>query len=1413
MFCPNCGNKLAEAAAQAVEEVAAPVQETVTQAVEQVAAPVQETVAQTVEQVAAPVQETVAQAVEQVAAPVQETVTQAVGTTIPPLPEMPQINGIQQPTEPVQPEFNVRPASQPVPEQPVQQFPGAASVPEAPVTPVKKKKGKGGVIAGVTAAAVVVGGAGVGYFGFHDKITRTFMGDVAYAQMVNKDAVSSITKADAFDSGTELGVGAFMDSVISSKVYSLTGDSSAVTSSYLSILKTMGTGAGSNYENIIEEALSAIPEGTKVTSKNSVKIEAGSVFALVSDGQIGDILNKINDFSFVSELVNGSTDMISFGLSDSDGNIGSLEAYMDESGDIVLAFPGISEKTVRIKKEDIEKSLNGSEEKKEETPSVTFSEDEAKRIRQAVTDIYYDTYNSARISYSDAVFTMGDGEWKTEAKGTSVSVSFTPAELKAMIDKIGEFLKNDAYLISYAKDRFDLSEEDYKGIFKEAEDVKYSLVSEQLVDVHNKVIGSKYIIEQEDSANKIIAVNISGDKLNAGAIDITGKDGKKVGFKLFDRSENGKDGSMLAQLGIEQEDVEFAFKVDYTGKDKAQWLGKETGVGTYIVTLADPDKFVDSMKKLSDGGTKIPDISDFNANMSNELIAPVMSVAEGGNDKRFGIDNEKLIAEIKKLEIVMSTVVDGNTMNTDLSISAGDIGKITFTSASVSESANVSLPDSSKEISSDDKEAQNEFTEEALGWVGGLTEKLGLGDLGSMLGGMGSIGSSGFGGDNDEDSDKKAHYAAYDRYESGTFADECAEKIYNGLNDTVKSAMTAKGSDVTSGVIKLWYDDGNLKVISDAGVSGITYTDSSFDSVYAEVVFDDRVAEGIAGVTVILTDNENDLPNNDYPAALNYYDQMYKWDNYGNQIGDFAAGSYPVLYYGDPYTEKLPDKKISVSELNEAARAVSESFSSYLGVSNRLNIQPMGEESVIQFLVKEDGAIVLYDEYTVIDEEKGKEAAEVVAKACDIKNALVGLYFCDNVFVGTAVLPDEGDVDTFLTMNSMPTANDFKSGEFVGWYGTSESDYESLPGYIYNNDYDAVRVGTYSLKTQGELVLPGENGSTSSSSAGAVGRWTVTDGYGDFFVADTDPSLVDMYVTVFEEDMALELGVTEGSFIGRYFVVPDGDSGDYMLFATKDDAEEADEDKVVGGLFFNDEDHSVLVIFDENQRYAMYELVREGAASAGGTGDYEFGEVKEDPELSDIAGEWVGELQSGTMVLHISTNGIISGSDSDDTYLFVNPRSGGFDIFSDIEGNVNSGSILYSAETDSISVTDGETVIFSRVSTQPAYGYIGEWELDTLDGVSMADIAERLDQPLEAINSYMTVSAYDIILTNSESTQILLIGAYDEGYYVKNPGENFVEVGDYDAATDTLQVTSSVFGEGDSQDAESTTILVFKRKN
>ncbi len=1428
LFCPNCGSRLAapapaqETIQQVTEQVAAPVQEAAQPVYEQVAAPVQEAVQPVYEQVAAPVQEAVQPVYEQVAAPVQEAVQPVYEQVAAPVQEVAQ-PVYEQVAAPVQEEaqpFNNQTAApmpaQSFPENPLP-MPG-----EAPAAPVKKKKGKAGLIAGVTAAAVVAGGVGVGYFGFHDKITRAMMGDAGYAGMITKAALKPAGNESennkAMNTVMSMAADSGMAAMVSSK--SVSSDSSEDSGSYGDspvssvnpLLKNMTANLfkGGDYREFIKEIFSAVPENSTVTTTFGASIEPGSLLSELNTGAVSDILKKINELKFGSSMSNGATDRLAFTIADKDGALATVEVYAEESGDIILAIPGISERTLRVQKSDIEKALGISEEEikeEEEKPAdLTFDEKEAERIRTEVVKILFDSYNTADIRYTDNVtYSLGEGDFRQEAKGTEVSITLTSEQLDDVLKKIFSFMQNDAYLISYAKDKFDVAEEDYKKIFNADIKMRTSITLHHLVDVHNNVLASGYTLAP-DSAAARIDVKVIGTKAANTEFVYTDKNGKNARVSIFNSTkDDGKNGTMLISAKMDANDMELAVKVNYSNVGKAQWLGRDISVGSYSITLADPDKFFDSLKKSSGSGPELPDI--YNDNMSNSFAGDMMLEDSGITN---GMDSDKFINELKKIEIAFSTEVNGDKLDSRFSISAGEIGSVKFSLDNVKTGDTFTAPDKSRDIDLESEADKNQFFEDITGWAQNTITRLGVENL------IGQIGGPGPEPVDPGAAAKKSHYAAYDEYSSDFYADTCASMISDGLADTVKNAVK-NGCD--SGVIRLYYDDGVLNVLDDAGVSGITYTDSSFDSVYAEVRFDSRVSDGITGVFVALTDDYYDLPLKT-PDIFCYIDGVFPWDDedaiYGNEVGDFICSSYPRLMQGESYTTELPAKQKSVEELNGIAADIASAASRKLGSSGKLTYSSNELNGKLIFIIASDGN----GKWTAVTDENERgfrgfaegfaDMAGTFISASDQSDLEAGVYFYNGKFVGTLVLP----AGTYLEQGKggLPTAEDFSNGSFFGWYALEENDYVPTAGYTLDEGSRTVHVGSYCEATKSELKW-GDGSTDAPVADGSMsGTWPVVDQYGEFLVEDLVPSEVNMTAIIDDSSEPGNISLTADGDVFRtfYFNKSIYFEGEYDVYPSLMAAEE--ESDLIGSIWAEHDGTLVLCLID-GDKYTYYILDRGGNVTAGGIGDMPFGEVKENPEISDIVGRWTGMVGSEEITFAVSSNGIMT-VDGSLSYSFINPKAGGFDaISSEME---DLGDLLYSAETDQIKVidqTDNDTEsTFIRTESPFTVGYMGDWVLYSVNGTTMEDIAKKSNRKVEDITSYMTISEYDILLSNAEGTQVLVISAFDDAYYVENAGDNLMETGAYNATDDTLVVTQTeLTDDGKIPDGAESIILEFRR--
>ncbi|MCR4779967.1 MAG: zinc-ribbon domain-containing protein [Ruminiclostridium sp.] len=1430
LFCPNCGARLGAPGAvqepiqQVTEQVAAPVQEAAQPVYGQVAAPVQEAVQPVYEQVAAPVQEAAQPVYEQVAAPVQEAAQPVYEQFAAPVQEaaQPVYEQVAAPVqEAVQPTFEqaaapVQAAAQqfPSPDQiaapmPAPDFPANPMPEAAPAAPVKKK-GKAGLIIGVSAAAVVVGGAAIGYFGFHDKITRMFMGDAKYATMITKEALkpsdNSEENAKYVNSFISVAADSAMSSMAKSKASSSpdgsTGGASVNRAVYSALTNNLFPSF--NYNKVLNDIFSELPENSTVTTTMNMTVEPGSKLSKLTEGTVGEIIKKLNDLKFGSSLSNGSTDRVAFTLGDSNGAIATAEAYFEESGDIIIALPGMTESTVRIKKEDIDKFLGKDGEQTESEPEKTFDVKEADRIRKEIVKILYDSFEKADIKYTDNItYSLGSGEYAQSAKGTETSITFTSEQLDEAMNNVFTFLQNDEYVLSYAKDKFSLTADDCKELFKSGTKAGVTLTMSYIVDVHNNVLASRYTVVP-DKQNDRVEITAVGKTAPSVSVTYTDKDNKNTSVSLFNSSSDGKNGSALLRIKLDASKAEFDIKAVYSNVGTAKWLGKDIPVGTYTVSLDDPDKFISSLKRLTgvSGGDKP---ASYNEDMSNSFTKPMMmldggDLAEGiaGADS---ISPDELINELKNFRLTFGTTVTGDTCSSEFSLSLGELGSVSSSAVAVKSGDTYTAPDSSKEIDLKDDAAAEKLYSELGEWAESTMKRLGLDTMFGNIGGTPS---------DPETETRRMHYSAYDRYSSSGYASDCAEKIYNGLNDTVTKAV-ASGLD--SGVIKLYYKNGELTVLDDAGVPGITYTDSGFDSVYAEVFFDNRVSDGIKGVSVILTDDWNDIPVT-RPDIFCFVDGLFPWDDYSSEIGEYTGGTSPTLYYGEPITTQLPDKQRSVDELNEIAEDIAAAASKKLGSSGKLSASPDETDGELIFIIESDEN----GRWTAVSDDTDSAYGSFATGFADMVGTYIvspdqsdleaGVYFYNGKFVGTVVFGISADLEQ--SENNMPTALDFVNGSFFGWFALDENNYVPTAGYTQNDNGMTVHVGTYCTATKSELKYGDDPGSTESSGS-ISGTWEIIDQYGDFVVGDKGFGDAALAAVIETGDKIGSLILTADQIpYATYYITPSAYFEDeYDIYASPEDAENEND---VKGMLWSEDDGTVTLCFVNDDKYTYYILAGGGSGASGGFGDAEFGAVKNDVELTEIVGRWGGSLNGEDMVLCISSNGILT-VETNDGFELINPNDTGFDIF-DADGN-KQGSLQYSAETGTLKVIDDVNnveVIFSKLEEAKKHNYMGKWVLYSVNGRTMQDIADKNKKKVEDITSYMEVSEYDIILSNAEGAQILLITAYDDAYIVNNPGDNLMETGTYNSDEETLMVTQTVTDDNGAVDESSaSTILIFKR--
>ncbi|MGN0577383.1 MAG: zinc ribbon domain-containing protein, partial [Ruminiclostridium sp.] len=351
--------------------------------------------------------------------------------------------------------------------------------------PKKKKKIKKAPIIAAAAAVVVAAGAAVGYFCFHDKITRLFMGDVGYAKMIESDSYTGYMLPELGvdkDSADKITVQYINNALSIAQTTIQTEDSSAAEDSEneLSAKDKMLAKGLEQFRNTIYKAVGGKDAG--FSAEYHAEISVGPQIKLLLGTYADKILNTISEFGLRYTIVAGDTSKIGLDLIDGQGDIGGIELYMNSS-DLCIAAPDITDSVIAFK-------LPEAETKENEMP--TLGEEDIKRIISGIGGIYFSYFDKAEITFTDNAVTAAG---KT---GTAVSVKLGGAVLKEMAAEILDFVKSDSYVKAYVLS-LGITEEKYNEVFdKAAAELKEKTIEGyaeiiNYVDVHNNVLGKTIV--------------------------------------------------------------------------------------------------------------------------------------------------------------------------------------------------------------------------------------------------------------------------------------------------------------------------------------------------------------------------------------------------------------------------------------------------------------------------------------------------------------------------------------------------------------------------------------------------------------------------------------------------------------------------------------------------------------------------------------------------------------------------------------------------------------------------------------------------------------------------------------------------------------------------------------------------------
>ncbi len=505
--------------------------------------------------------------------------------------------------------------------------------------PGKKKKKKTGLIVGLSVAGAVAVGAAVGYFGFHDSITRLIMGDAGYAKYLGKQALGAIVK--------NIGTDDLADKA--SQLISAAGNAAADLRPLFSpaVSGSEPSGAASpDIASLLTSALKNVPEGKELTTAVSLNVQPGSMIVNETVRSVADIINSIS--LNTSAAKNGEAAMVSAGASENGSRLGALELYSDGSN-AVLALPGISGHTVQFP----------SGGKADGAKDTALDADEVKRIIGRISDIWFESFDSADITFTGKdTDTLTGGDIAVSAEGRSVTVTISEEQVNAMLTKMAEELKNDSCLIKYVNECFGMSEEDYRKLFPEEIKAGCALSVRHIYDVHNNVLSSHI---SANASGVLTDLGIIGAGDNIGAGFRTESSGSSVSVRIAARSTGKADGN--ANISIDINGTEFGLAAEYSGVKTVKWLGKDTLVGKVTVKPADADAFGSALY--------------------NGVLSPAGLAGDG----------EKIAAELKQFVFSAECGTDGGTCTGEVSVSLGNFGTAGIKTVSEEKDAAVTMPE------------------------------------------------------------------------------------------------------------------------------------------------------------------------------------------------------------------------------------------------------------------------------------------------------------------------------------------------------------------------------------------------------------------------------------------------------------------------------------------------------------------------------------------------------------------------------------------------------------------------------------------------------------------------------------------------------------------------------------------------
>jgi len=953
----------------------------------------------------------------------------------------------------------------------------------------EKKKSKKGLIIGISAAAVVAGGAALGYFCFNNELSRLFMGDVGFAKMIESKTFSYMNSETAVDSGE-------IDKYVAQYMDQMSG-------AYL------GTYNGDDFKKMLDEM---IKEGGDSQVRVSVDIEPGLLLSF--GGTTNGIFDMISDIELVGSVAHSEEfNKAKIAIEESGNRIFGSDVFIT-ADKVFMLFPELTDKVlyseIEFGGEEAEEFISQAADKPK------FAPEEVKRIREKLVGIYNSNFEKAKIEYgkADGLSTLAGNN----AEGDRVTVTWNSELINAMLGEVGDFFRNDEYLRNYFTEAYEMEISEYEAVFDEAEyDETVTVQSVTYYAAHAEIKGKAYYIsdgEEDDVAVEFIKVDNGADMLFSAE---NTEDDECVSFKISDRKGEKETSGNIEFTGdfSKQENDELVLNIGYSDVGFAEYRGNEVPVGTYKLSISEKDKFLASA--ISNIGSLMGG-NNYSYDENEEMSAQLMQEVETDNS------NAAIASILSSSYIEWSTNVDGDTLKNSFAININTLLKATINYDYMPYTDdNLVMPDTSNaidmngDLSEISEEFQKEFTEnitelgEKSKLIGFILEQTGFYDEMNKL---------------EENQSYTANYAAYSE-EIRDNASNVAYEISSGFSELFYTEsenymlnaeenaeeylnlISVVYSDKPK-TVKLYYDaNGQLTIIDDAGYYFFDfdklseYVSGELRSCYVEIL-SDGCNSGYYRANVVYTDNMSNIPSV-LPNIYNYFDGVFEWngDPYNYIHEGFILGTSEYIDEGFSISkQQVENVKMEVPVYDGYAKdiyAVASEYFSGKGKSFYERAQASeGEDygtlsdfsivvekvsgerwAVKQCLVNNqeykalevlseditdpngEFAILLNEKLTHINSLKAEILVNFNDEPAMLRTEENGTWYSKIVYssvIGVGVVPQETQID--FTSFGAPEYYDYEYGYYNGWNMMAYNK-PCVNGVYYTEEGNAYPFGSY----------------------------------------------------------------------------------------------------------------------------------------------------------------------------------------------------------------------------------------------------------------------------------------------------------------------------------------------------------------